>query len=65
MSKLDQSADLNDQSQMITSRSNLGGFQMKFDLTPVRAENNKLTINTGDNTVNGKQNRTFADSVLL
>ena len=38
---------------------------MKFDLTPVRAENNKLTINTGDNTVNGKQNRTFADSVLL
>jgi len=38
---------------------------MKFDCTPIRAENDKLVTGPGDNTANGKQNRTFADSVLL
>ena len=38
---------------------------MKFDCTPIRAENDKLMTGPGNNTANGKQNRTFADSVLL
>ena len=38
---------------------------MKFDCTPVRAEDNKRMTGPGDNAANGKQNRTFADSVLL
>jgi hypothetical protein len=50
---------------MITDRSNLGGFKMKFDCTPIRADGKKMTTMPGENTANGKQNRTFADSVLL